>query len=250
MAIKTKVPEAATFLKASLLNRPIVQIHDVLGQTKLYAPPREGPKKDGNMYSVAPELGVKFIPDPSLVEHMGTRSVIQYYSKASTAVSAKVAAACRDVEYVLGKHGIEPTDSIIDSLLVADDQELLERYPPIPIEDGEKYSEDEVFTIPDPEGGDDKLFRLAPGYITIRDLREELRNMVIRDGQFVFQTVQAFIFAVQAETARALDEYCGIANERAVAAAGLVERKDYTMTVFLFVFLIIGAAIAYKILSG
>ncbi|NIA12239.1 MAG: hypothetical protein GWP10_21605, partial [Nitrospiraceae bacterium] len=115
---------------------------------------------------------------------------------------------------------------------------------------GESYPDDEVFMLPDPDTGTDKPFRLAHGYTTIRDLRDELRNMVIRDGQFVFQTVQAFIFAVQAETSRGLDEYCGIANERAVAAAGLVERKDYTMTVFLFVFLIIGAAIAYKILSG
>jgi len=244
MAIKAKIPEAPTLLKASILNRPVVQLHTTLGQTRLYAPDREGKDHDGNMYEIK-NMGVKLLPDPHLVEHLGTRRHIHYYSKAGTAVLAKVAAACRDFNYVLKKHGIEPTESIIDSILVADDQELLERYPPVEVQEDEPCSgDDESFEV------DGTLFRMSDGYNTIRMIRDELRNMVIRDGQFVFQTVQDFIFAAQAETARGLDEYCGIANERAVEAAGLVEKKDYTMTVFLFVFLIIGFAIAYKILAG
>jgi len=173
------------------------------------------------------------------------RRHIHYYSKASTALLAKIAAACRDFEYVLKKNGIEPTESVIDSILVADDQELIERYPPVEVLEGETYPDTETFEV---EGG--AIVRMSDGYNTIQQLRDELNDMVIRDGQFVFQTVQGFVFAVQAETARGLDEYCGIANERAVEAAGLVEKKDYTMTIFLFVFLIIGFAIAYKILSG
>jgi hypothetical protein len=73
--------------------------------------------------------------------------------------------------------------------------------------------------------------------------------MVIRDGQFVYQTVQDFIFAAQSETARAMDEYKGIANERAAEAAKLGVVKDNIMYVFYFVVLMMGFAIAYKILT-
>lgn len=243
MAIKTKIPEATTLLKASIMNRPVVQLHTHLMETRLFAPAQEGKKHDGNMYSI-PSMGVKLIPDPSAIEHLGTRRHIQYYSKASTAVSARVAAACRDFDYVLKQNGIEPNESIIDSIIVATDQELVERYPPVPVLEGEDYPVENTFEE------DGISWRMADGYNTIRHLQDELKNMVVRDGQFVFQTVQDFIFAVQAQTSRGQDEYCSIANERAVAAAGLVEKKDYTMTIFLFVFLLIGGAIAYKIVAG
>lgn len=243
MAIQTKIPEASTLLKASILHRPVVQIHTPLGETKLFAPHAEGQKHDGNMYEIQ-NMGVKLIPDPSSIEHLGTRRHIQYYSKASVAVQAKVAAACRDFKTVLQRHGIEPNESIIDSIIVATDHELIERYPPVPV------LADEDDPIENTFEEDGVLWRTADGYNTIRHLQDELKDMVIRDGQFVFQTVQDFIFAVQAQTSRGQDEYCSIANERAVAAAGLVEKKDYTMTIFLFVFLLIGGAIAYKIVAG
>lgn len=243
MAIKTKMPEAAVLLKASIFNRPVVQLHTPLGETKLFAPPLEGKKHDGNMYEIQ-SMGVKLIPDPAAIEHLGTRRHIQYYSKASIAVQAKVAAACRDFKSVLHRNGIEPSESIIDSILVATDHELIERYPPVPVLAGEESQEDTTFEE------DGVIWRTSDAYNTIRHLQDELKNMVIHDGQFVFQTVQDFIFAVQAQTSRGQDEYCSIANERAVAAAGLVEKKDYTMTIFLFVFLLIGGAIAYKIVAG
>lgn len=242
MAIKTKMPEAPTLLKASVFNRPIIQLHTVLGETRLFAPAQEGKKHDGNMYNI-PNMGVKLIPDPALVEHLGTRRHIQFFSKAGTAVSAKAAAACRDFEWVLKRHGVEPTESIIDSILVADDSVLLERYPPVPVLEGETVTDDAFEE-------DGVVWQMSAGWNTIHALQDELRNMVIRDGQFVFQTVSNFIFAVQAETSRGLDEFRSIANERAAAAAGLVEKKDYTMTIFLFVFLLIGGAIAYKIVAG
>lgn len=246
MMIHSKVPEAWILLRAASFNRPLVQLHTNIGQTKLYAPRPEGEKHhDGNMYEI-PKVGIKFIPDPTIVEHMGIKRHIHYYSKAGTAIMAKVAAACRDFNYVLDKRGIEPTEMLIDSLLVADDTELLERYPPELISDEEEIVEGDLSII---ELNGERV-RLSESYNTIKDIRAELQNMVIRDGQFVFQTVHDFIFAVQAETARGLDEYCGIANERAVEAAGLLKTKDYSMIVFLFVFLIIGAVIAYKMLTG
>jgi len=241
MAIKTKLPEAPALLKASILHRPVVQLHTHLMETKLFAPPQEGKKNDGNMYNL-PGMGVKLIPDPSAIEHLDTRRHIHYFSKASIAVTAKVAAACRDFNSVLKQHGIEPTESIIDSILVANDQELMERYQPVPVLAGETC--DETF---EEEG---VLWRMSAGYNTIRQLQTELREMTIRDGQFVFQTVQDFIFAVQAQTSRGQDEYCSIANERAVAAAGLVERPDHTKTIFVLVFVVFAFAIAYKIMFG
>ena len=243
MAIKTKMPEAPTLLKASLFNRPVVQVHTNIGETKLFAPAPEGKKHDGNMYDI-PGMGVKLIPNPTLVEHLGTRRHIQYFSKGGIAVSARVAAACRDFEQILRQQGIEPTEAIIDSILVADDQELIDRYPPVPVLSGDNV----------PNGGmfeeDGVMWRSSDGYNMICQLRDELKNAVVRDGQFVFQIVQNFIFAVQAETSRGLDEYCSIANERAVAAAGLTERPDHTKTIFLVVFLVFAFAIAYKVMFG
>ena len=243
MAIKTKMPEAPTLLKASVFNRPVVQIHTPLGETKLFAPVSEGKKHDGNMYNLA-GMGVKLIPDPTAIEHLGTRRHIQYYSKASVAISASAAAACRDFKAVLKRDGIEPTESIIDSLLVATDQELFDRYPPVPVLSEESPLDDSAWEE------DGVMWRASDGFATIQRLRDELKNMVIRDGQFVFQTVQDFIFAVQAQTSRGQDEYCSIANERAVAAAGLVEKPDNTKTIFIAIFLVFSFAIAYKIMFG
>ena len=244
MMIQSKVPEAWVLLKASTFGRPLVQLHTSLGQTKLYAPLPEGQKKDGNMYDI-PKVGVKFIPNPTIVEHMGVKRHIHYYSKAGTAVLARVAAACRDFNWVLSKRGIEPTEMLIDSILVASDEELLERYPPVYVDETDISDDDSPIVELDGES-----VRLSEGFLTIKSIRDELKDMVIRDGEFVFQTVHDFIFAVQAETARGLDEYCGIANERAVEAAGLTKSKDYSIMIFLFVFLIIGAVIAYKMLVG
>ena len=246
VAIKTKIPDLSVLLKASATGRPLVDVHTNLMESKLYAPKREGKKHDGNMYDIE-SMGVKIIPNPSMIEHRRNQRIIPYYSKAGTAISAKVAAACRDVNWVLNAHGIDPDEMFIDSLLVASDEELLERYPPIEIDPNAQISEDRKFEVE--IDGDLKTMVMSHRYEQIYELRAELREMVIRDGQFVYQTVQDFIFAAQSETARAMDEYKGIANERAAEAAKLGVVKDNIMYVFYFVVLMMGFAIAYKILT-
>jgi hypothetical protein len=246
VAIKTKIPDLSVLLKASVFGRPLVNVHTNLMESRLYAPKREGKKNDGNMYDVE-GTGVKIIPAPNMIEHNRSHRIIQYYSKAGTAVSAKIAAACRDIGWVLNAHGIDPDEMFIDSLLVASDEELLERYPPIEVDPNAKISEDRKFEVE--IDGVIKTMVMTNRYHQIYELRAELREMVIRDGQFVYQTVQDFIFAAQSETARAMDEYKGIANERAAEAAKLGVVKDNIMYVFYFVVLMMGFAIAYKILT-
>ena len=246
VAIKTKIPDLSVLLKASMFGRPLVNVHTNLMESRLYAPKREGKKHDGNMYDVE-GTGVKIIPAPDMIEHNRGNRIIQYYSKAGTAISAKIAAACRDIGWVLNAHGIDPDEMFIDSLLVASDEELLERYPPIEVDPNAKIPEDQKFEMV--IDGDVKTMVMTNRYHQIYELRAELREMVIRDGQFVYQTVQDFIFAAQSETARAMDEYKGIANERAAEAAKLGVVKDNIMYVFYFVVLMMGFAIAYKILT-
>ncbi len=209
--LKSHLPEAGTLLKASMKNRPVVQIHTNLGETLLYAPDREGKKSDGNMYDIS-RMGVKIIPNPEQVEHLGKRRHIHYYSKAGVGLSAKIAAACRDFNEIVASHGVTPNEDIVDALLIANDEEIAAWYP------------DQVEQF--------------------KNLKLELENAVIKDGQFVFQTVKDFVFAAQNETSRSLDEYKSIAKERAMEDAKLGIVNDKIMYIFYFVFLIIGAVIA------
>jgi len=247
VVIQTKVPNLGVLLKASVTGRPLVNVHTTLMESKLYAPKREGKKSDGNMYDIE-SIGVKLIPAPNMIEHDQNHRIIQYYSKAGTAVSAKIAAACRDIGWVLNAHGIDPDEMFIDSLLVASDEELLERYPPIEVDPNAKISEDRKFEVM--VDGDLKTMVMTSRYSKIYELRAELREMVIRDGQFVYQTVEDFIFAAQSETSRAMDEYKGIANERAADAAKLGVTKENIMYVFYAVVLMMGFAMAYKMLTA
>jgi len=216
--LKSNLPEAGVLMLASFKKRPVVQVHDNMGRTSLFAPALEGKRKDGNMYDIK-SIGVKIVPSFEMVEHLGRRRHIHFYSKASVSINAKIASACRDFNNVLKAHGITPNESMIDSLLIATNEELQAWYPPEECEQ-------------------------------LQMLKNELNHTVIKDGQFVYQVVRDFVFAAQNETSRALDEYKSIAKERAAEDANLGYEKDKIMYIFYFVFLIIGAAIAYKMITG
>ena len=217
MFIKSKIPEAVVYMKASMGKRPIVNMHTALNLLIKFAPKKEG--GDGNMYDTPKEFGVKLIPDPEKVEHtMFGRREINFYSKASVALTPKQIKACEDVYASLKSHGIEPTESIIDALFIATDEEL-----------NQWYVEDEVL---------------------LRDIvmvKEELKNQFIKDGQFVWQTVENFIFAAASETARGMDEYKSIAEERADERVKPGMSKDSRMMIFYMAFFLMLIAIVYKI---
>ena len=222
------VPGLFTLLKANILGKPLVHIHDSLNHIKTVVPSIEGKKHDGNMYNIK-NMGVKFIPNPSLVEHTGSRPIINYYSKAPVALLAKIAAACGACANAIRQKGLEVNESTVDMLLIASDEEIHE------------------MCLKTDEAGERVV---AEGYKEIMSLRDELKKTVIPEGQFIYQTVQDFIFAAQALTARGLDEAIGIANERAVDAVKFRSTTDYMMYAMVFVFLMFGAAIAYIMITG
>ena len=215
--IKSKIPETVVYMKSSMLKRPIVNMHTSLKLLLKFAPKREG--GDGNMYETPKEFGVKLIPSHEKVEHtMYGRREINFYSKAGTALTAKEVKACEDVYDTLKEFGIEPTESIVDALFIASDEELKKM-----------YEDDEV------------MLR------TVVQIKERLKNQFIKDGQFVWQTAENFIFAAASETARGMDEYKSIAEERADERVKPGMSKDSRMMIFYMAFFLMLIAIVYKI---
>lgn len=224
------IPEIGVLIKAQTLKRPIVQIHTALKQTKLYAPKREGKKHNYNRYDL-PLYGTKFTPLPEMVEHAGAMRHINFYSKASLGLEAKAIAAFRDVETLLKTNGINPTESILDVIITMTDDEI-----------------DDLYEI-DAESLDNMNITLKSEDVI--KLRTELQNAFIKDGQFVWETAKNFVFLMQTETARSLDESIAIAREQAIddARLGNID-KSTSMTIIYIITLLMGGVIAYRMLTG
>lgn len=220
--IKSKIPEVVSLMKASILKRPWVHIHTSLNELIFDAPKRSGDDQSENCYDMSKFLGLKIVPDPGMVEHTDEgRRVIHYYSKAAAPISAKEAAACRDVIDHLKDRGVRTTESLVDALFIASEEELNEWY-------GES----------DPD-----MLKL------VKSLKLELQNKFIRDGQFVWEVVKDFIFAASNETSRSLDEFKSIAHEQADDRfRGTKQPADIKQTLLLFVMVVFVVAVAYKIM--
>jgi len=225
------IPECVIFIKAKLKKRPIVQIHTALKQTELLSPKLEGKKnKTTNRFDI-PRFGTKFVPEPGMVEHIGSNRIINYYSKAPIALDAKAVAAFRDIERYLKEIGITPTEPILDILIGMSDDEITEM-----TEYNVKSDDNQIITL----SADD-----------IVKIRDDLKNMIIRDGQFVWETARNFIFLMQTETSRSLDESIAIAREQALSDAALgLDQKQNMMNVIYIVTLLMGGVLAYKMLVG
>ena len=224
------IPEIRVFLTAQITKRPILQIHTALKQTKLYSPKLEGKKKNENRYRM-PEHGTKFTPLPEMVEHVGAFRHVNYYSKAPIALEAKAIAAFRDIENLLKHHGINPTETILDILITMTDEEI-----------------DDLYEV-EAESLENTKILLNP--TELKKIRTTLQNSFIKDGQFVWETAKNFVFLMQTETSRSLDESIAIAREQAIedARLGTVDKQSM-MTIIYIVTLLMGGAIAYKMLVG
>lgn len=221
--LKSNIPEIVALLKSHILKRPWVHVHTSLNQLEFYAPKRSGEKADENTYDMDKYLGVKLVPDPATVENsVNGRRIVHYYSKAAPSFTAKQAAACRDVTKTLKEKGIEATESVIDNIFIASDNELNTWYADNP----------EALKI-------------------IKEIKDELSTTFIEDGQFVWQTVEDFINVSSIETARALEEFKSIAHEQADEMyRNTGKPKDMRETVVYALVLIVGMAVAYKIMAG
>lgn len=215
---------------AHIRKSPIIQIHTALKQTKLYAGQKKGKKKNANVYDV-PEYGIKFSPLPDMVEHIGSSRHINYYSKGAFALEPKAIAAFRDVESLLKIKGLVATETLLDTLLVMTDAEINDLY------------NIEVNTI--------KNESITLSSEEIIAIRNELKDMYIKDGQFVWETARNFIFLLQTETSRSLDEYIAIVREQALddARMGMID-KDGIRNVIIIITLLMGGVLAYKMLIG
>lgn len=219
-----------TVLLAHIKKRPLIQIHTALKQTKLYTGIKNGKKNNTNVYKI-PEYGIKFTPLPDMVEHIGSSRHINYYSKGAFALSPKAIAAFRDVENLLKLKGLALNEVILDAILVMSDAEIKELY------------NFEVDTI------ENESITLSSDDII--DIRNELKNMFIHDGQFVWTTARDFIFLLQTETSRSLDEYIAIVREQALddARMGLID-KTSMQSIIIIIVLLMGGAIAFKMITG
>ncbi len=166
-----------------------------------------------------------------MVEHLGASRHINYYSKSALALDAKAVAAFRDVEKLLKAHSITPTESILDTVVCMTDEEV------------------ENLCQIDAESLDNIQITVSPE--EIKEIRNELQNSFIKDGQFVWETAKNFVFLMQTETARSLDETIAIERERALddARLGAID-KQTSMMILYVIMLLMGGAIAYKILVG
>lgn len=225
------ISEIKTLIYAKFTKRPLILMHTALKETQLYTGKLEGKsKKKFNKYDL-PEFGTKFTPLPEMVNHLGGSRVIDYYSKCPLAMEAKAIAAFRDVEALLKEHGITPTETILDIVITMSDEEINELY------NINATSLENVEITLSPED--------------IMELRNTLRNQFIKDGQFVFEVAKDFVFLMQTETARSLDESIAIAREQAIedARLGTVD-KNTQMTIIYIITLLMGGGIAYKIVVG
>jgi hypothetical protein len=223
-------PIFRTILSAHFKKTPLIQVHTALKQTKLYAGQKGGKHKNANVYKI-PEYGIKFTPLPDMVEHIGSTRHINYYSKAAFALSPKALAAFRDIDNLLRAKGIQVTETLLDTLLVMTNDEIVDLYS---IEVNTLQNEKIVLSAND-----------------IIDIRDELKQTYIKDGQFVWETARNYIFLLQTETSRSLDEYIAIVREQALddARLGVVD-KEGMRNIIIIITLIMGMVIAYKMLVG
>ena len=85
----------------------------------------------------------------------------------------------------------------------------------------------------------------------VLEIRDELKETYIKDGQFVWETARNFVFLLQTETSRSLDEYIAIVREQALddARLGGID-KESMRSVITIITLLMGGIIAYKMLVG
>lgn len=223
-------PAVMPFAKAKLMKRPVVFIHTAINSLRVAAPKREGKKHDGNMFDLGSTEGIKFVPEPRQVTHYNDVRVINYYTKAPIPITPKQAAACNTMVQMLQSRGIETTDSLLDTLILVDDDAL----------DG---ISEEWLNL---EQKNDRHVSIDE----IKALREEMRTTIIKDGEFTFQTVQQLVMLAQTQTARSLSEYTAIAEERAAHDAALGKSdKDSMQVVMYVIMLLIGGAVAYRMIG-
>jgi seryl-tRNA synthetase len=86
---------------------------------------------------------------------------------------------------------------------------------------------------------------------TLQDIKDELKEKVVKDGLFVFQQVQDFAVSVADKNSSNISEAISIANAEALANAEKNKGADDMLKyVIMLVFGLAGLAIVYKIVTG
>ena len=215
--LTSRTPEWKVLFKAALLNRPLTFMHHMNGTANIYAPKSEGDKGEMNTWKLPAHLGVKFHPDTIRVESFYQRKLVNYFSKAPNAISAKEAKAMTDFRDVMGHYGIDITVPVVDALFAAD-------LDPEQMIDGQITGEE---------------------LETLKQIKYELEETVIKDGAFVYQTVRDFVHTMGFLTSKQLDETKSIMHDNAISsAAHSGQSKDYIMAIIWGIMILVFLAIA------
>ncbi|MCK4526028.1 hypothetical protein KAW18_01550 [candidate division WOR-3 bacterium] len=219
-----KYPQARAILKAGMTGRPLVLIHTTLRGVEFLTPKRKGDKKEGMpMYDI-PQHNVKFIPDAAITESSRGIKIINYYSKYAMATSPKVVAAIRTIKHILAENDWEAMWKDLPNPKIFNRYDMIMQLRPDEIEDKELAKK-------------------------IEKVQHELKTAFIEDGQFIFSAVDEYI-RTPALMAAHLDGTISVIEKRAWERMKGLEVPKIFPYVIICIMLLMGSAIAYKIVVG
>lgn len=288
IGVGTKIPYVKEQFVAQIKKRPGILLHSITKQLHFYAPARAGEHEERNHLDIAHSIGALFCPDHEHIEHFDRLPVSNYFTKCPISLPAEKVKAINDFYDFMGSKGIEVNEELIDVMFVHDcdirdvyEDALLKdvaEHLPIPLDgyyeemtdaDVAEYNElqakvediendikeqnealaenkhrmAELLNLIDSETGE----RIK----TMREIKAELKETIVKEGLFVFQQVQDFALAVADKNSSNISEAISIANAEALANAEKPGSADNLLKlVVMLVFGLAGLAIVYKIMTG
>lgn len=288
IGVGTKIPYVKEQFIAQIKKRPGILLHSITKQLHFYAPKRAGEHEERNHLDIAHSIGALFCPDHEHIEHFDRLPVSNYFTKCPISLPPEKVKAINDFYDFMGKKGIEVNEELIDVMFVHDcdirdvyEAALLKdvaEHLPIPLDGyydemteaditefntiqeeideieqdikdqkkelaNKKHRSAELLGLIDQETGD----RIQ----TLREIKAELKETVVKEGLFVFQQVQDFALAVADKNSSNISEAISIANAEALANAEKPGNADNLLKlIVMLVFGLAGLAIVYKIMTG
>jgi hypothetical protein len=288
IAFATKIPYIKEQFIAQIKKRPGMFLHSVTKQLHFYAPKRAGDHEERNHLDLPHSIGALFQPDHEHIEHFDRLPISNYFTKSSISLPPEKVKAIEDFYDFMGSRGIQVNEELIDVMFVhnCDIQDVYEdallqevaAHLPVPLdgsydnltdEEAEEYNqlqtdveelESDIQELQADKANKKHRMSEILGLIdeetgkkiqTLREIKEELEETVVKDGLFVFQQVQDFALAVADKNSSNISEAISIANAEAMANAEKPSKSDDMIKIVVMaIVLLAGLAIVYKIVSG
>lgn len=285
-AFMTKIPFVKDQLVAQIKKRPGIFIHTITKQLHFHAPKRAGDREERNYLDLAKAIGTYWVPRSEDIEQFDRLPISNYFTKCSVSLPPLQTKAVCDFYNFMNNHGISVNEELIDVMVVhncdidnvylpALYQKIKENLP-IQVDEGEitqetydyvnnlEYEIEDInrriadleeartnayFDIDDALGLVDH--KTGETIITLKKLKKELEQTVIRDGCFVFQQVQDFAMSVAKHNSSDTSETIAIANAEATANSERINKpKDYIMMLMLIATGLTVLVVLYKMMTG